>query len=102
MRFWKLPKARRCRRALFLSVPLLSLAGPALSFSGTEGASFLDIPVGARPAALGGAYSALAEDAYAPVWNPGGLSLAPANDLTGMHLSYLEDISYEYLSFVHS
>jgi hypothetical protein len=35
----------------------------------------LDAPAGARPAALGGAYSALADDAYAPAWNPAGLGL---------------------------
>jgi hypothetical protein len=74
---------------------------PLLASSGTEGASFLDIPVGAGPAALGSAYSALATDAYATTWNPGALGRVDSNQLAGQHLSYLESINYEYLSFVH-
>jgi hypothetical protein len=69
--------------------------------SGTEAASFLDIPVGARPAALGSAYSAMAGDAYAPVWNPAGLGFLNNTEVAGMHLSYLESINYEFASFVH-
>jgi hypothetical protein len=38
-------------------------------------AAALDAPFGARPAALGRAYTALADDAYAPVWNPAGLAV---------------------------
>jgi len=75
--------------------------GSALASSGTEGASFLNIPVGARPAALGSAYSALASDVYAPTWNPGGLGRVDSTQIAGQHLSYLESIYYEYASFVH-
>jgi hypothetical protein len=69
--------------------------------SGTEGASFLDIPVGARPAALGSAYSALAADAYAPVWNPAGLGFMDHTEVAGQHLSYVDSIHYEYLGLAH-
>ena len=69
--------------------------------SGTEGASFLDIPVGGRPAALGGAYSALAVDAYAPVYNAGGLGFLSATQLSGMHLDYAGAGGYEFVSLVH-
>jgi len=79
----------------------MGAAEPVQASSGTEGASFLDIPVGAGPAALGGAYTALAADAYAPTWNPAGLGFVPDNELSGQHLSYLESMNYEYLSFVH-
>jgi len=72
----------------------------AASGSGTEAASFLDIPVGARPAALGGAYTALAEDAYSPVWNPAGVAFNDQLQLAGQHLSYLESIHYEYAGVV--
>ena len=70
--------------------------------SGTEGASFLDIPVGAGPAALGSAYTAMATNAYAPIWNPAGLSRLSGTEVAAQHLSYLESMNYEYLSFVHS
>jgi hypothetical protein len=74
---------------------------PLFAAEGTEGASFLNIPVGARPAALGSSYSALAEDVYAPTWNPGGLGRVDSTQIAGQHLSYLESIYYEYLGFVH-
>src|ERR1051326_475008 len=82
-------------------VALLCFPGKAFSSVGTEGASFLDIPVGAGPAALGSAYTALANDAYAPVWNPAGLGMLSGNELAGQHTSYLESMHYEFLSFVH-
>src|SRR5438445_4072556 len=80
---------------------ILNFALPLRASSGTEGAAFLDIPVGAGPAALGAAYTALAHHAYAPTCNPGGLSFLDSTQLAGEHLSYLESIHYEYLSFVH-
>jgi len=67
--------------------------------SGTEGAAFLDIPVGAGPAALGGSYAALAKDAYAATYNPAGLGFLDAPQFSGQHLSYLDTLHYEYLSF---
>jgi hypothetical protein len=57
--------------------------------------------VGAGPAALGGAYTALAADAYAPTWNPAGLARLSDTEAAAQHLSYLESMNYEYLSFVH-
>jgi len=74
---------------------------PVHAGAGTEAASFLDIPVGGRPAALGDAYAALADDAYAMTSNPGGLGFVNTTELAGQHLSYLESIHYEYMSLVH-
>lgn len=71
------------------------------SATGSEGASFLDIPVGGRPAALGSAYSAMTEDAYAPFYNPAGLGFLKSTQLAGQHLSYLESIRVEAVSLVH-
>ena len=84
-------------------IVVVSLMSPVKSFgsSGTEGASFLDIPVGAGPAALGSAYTALAKNAYAPVWNPAGLSFVDAPQLAGQHLAYLESIHHEYLGIAY-
>lgn len=90
------PKAvRGWALALALVLPVL----PA-SAAGKDGAAFLSIPAGGRPAALGGAYSALAYDAYAPAWNPSGLGLLPSAQLAGMHLEYAESIGYEFVSYV--
>ncbi len=89
------------KRAAYLLLSLLLFGAKVQADPGTEGASFLDIPVGAGPAAVGSAYSALASDAYAPVWNPGGLGLIHQNQFAAQHLSYVETIHYEFASFVH-
>ena len=88
-----------------LIIGLLAALGSFLSplvvwaSSGTEGAAFLDIPVGAGPAAMGAAYSALAEDAYAPTLNPAGLAFLDSSQFAGQHLAYVDSIHYEYLGF---
>jgi hypothetical protein len=85
---------------IFLSAfCLLSSALPLQASSGTEGAAFLDIPVGAGPAAMGGAYTALAKDAYAATYNPAGLGFLESLQFSGQHLSYIDSMHYEYLSF---
>lgn len=81
-----------------LCIGLTALASTAHASRGTEGAAFLNIPVGARPAAMGSAYAALADDAYAPVWNPGGLGSVSSLQLAGQHISYLESMRYEFAS----
>jgi hypothetical protein len=85
-------------------VALLSLIGLLQGLSwgsvGSEGAAFLEIPVGAGPAAMGAAYSALANDAYAPTWNPAGLGFLAGPQIAGQHLAYLDSLHYEYASAV--
>src|ERR1035437_8584456 len=88
------------RRGFIVCLVLAAAATGAWSSSGTEGASFLDIPVGGAPAALGSAYTAQANNAYAPVWNPAGLGFLHSLEFTGMHLSYLGPVSYEHAGLV--
>ncbi|MBI5199959.1 MAG: PorV/PorQ family protein [Elusimicrobia bacterium] len=86
------------RAAVLAAAAVVCAVGEAGAFSGAEGASFLDIPVGGRPAALGSAYSSLAADSYAPIWNPAGLGALSQGEASLMHLSYLEAMSYESVS----
>lgn len=82
---------------VFLAVAVsVALAGPGHAAVGSSAASFLNIPVGGRPAALGGAYGALASDAYAPVWNPAGLGALRRSEAALTHLDYADAIGYEY------
>lgn len=85
--------------SLFLLLPL-GRPDDARAASGSEAAAFLDIPVGARPAALGGAYSALATDGYAAAFNPAGLGALDAKRLTLTHLDHLE-ADYEFAGYAH-
>lgn len=100
------PRRRKCAIPLwglhrFGAAALLILMASAASnaSSGSEGAAFLAIPVGAGPAAMGSAYSALANDAYATTLNPAGLGFLGSAQVAGQHLDYLESIHYEYLGF---
>jgi hypothetical protein len=95
----------RFRKAavFFVAGKLLLVNTPTLwAFAGEEGASFLEVPVGARPAAMGSAYTALADDAYAPVWNPAGLGFLESTQFAGMHQIYVDNTSFDYLSAVHT
>jgi len=85
-------------RASFFFLTLLTFQPASIlwSASGTEGAAFLDIPVGAGPAALGSAYAVLARGAYAPVYNPAGLGYVIGPQVAAQHLAYLESMHYEF------
>ncbi|OGS49479.1 MAG: hypothetical protein A3J79_13345 [Elusimicrobia bacterium RIFOXYB2_FULL_62_6] len=69
---------------------------------GTTGAGFLNLGMGARAIAMGGAYSAVADDASAAYWNPAGLVRSEGASFMFMHASYLSGISFDYLSFAAS
>ena len=49
---------------------------------GTTGAQFLKIGTGARPVAMGYAFSAVADDLNALYWNPAGLALQMDRQMT--------------------
>lgn len=91
-------KFKRLILGLGLLIPAFS-AIHGKEGSGSEAASFLNIPVGAEPAGLGGAYSSMATNAYAPVWNAGGLGFAEGTQLAAQHLAYLQSINYEFVGF---
>src|SRR6056297_1174625 len=62
-------------RVLTVIVLVLMIAGAlfADNLSGVQ-ASFVDIGFGARAMGMGGAYTAVAENAYATSWNPAGIN----------------------------
>lgn len=51
----------------------------------TQAGAFLRIPVGARPAGMGNAFVAVADDANADFWNPGGLYQIETTTIGGMY-----------------
>ncbi len=62
---------------------------------GTGNSAFTQIAVGARPAAMGQAFAAVANDADANFWNPAGLTQIDRPQIRAMHLFYLADINLE-------
>ncbi|PIU18927.1 MAG: hypothetical protein COT18_09545 [Elusimicrobia bacterium CG08_land_8_20_14_0_20_59_10] len=69
--------------------------------AGTTAADFLNLPVGARAAGMGGAYSAISEDASGIYWNPAGLIQIPKLSAIFMRTQYVADINYQYAAYAH-
>ena len=71
--------SRKCPKLLCGLIPLffLILAVSPASFAGVDAMPHLRLGAGARSIGLGGAFTAIADDATATVWNPAGLGSAP-------------------------
>lgn len=66
------------RPSVRLSLAALLIASFAAPASATKYAGeFMKIPVGARAIGMGGAFSAVSDDATAPYWNPAGMVFLP-------------------------
>jgi hypothetical protein len=61
---------------------------------GTTAAPFLQIGVGARSAALGGAFTALSDDGSALYWNPAGIDRFQANEFDANYSKWIADMSF--------
>ena len=68
---------------------------------GTSGADFLTVGVGARPLAMGGAFTAVdsGADANAVNWNPGALGFVEKSNVTASYNSLFKDQSQGYLGY---
>ena len=73
--------------------PVYSAGGP-----GTGAANFLKIPVGARETSLGGAFTAVADNANAVYYNPAGLGLLRNPEISFTQNNFVEGISQQWLS----
>jgi len=61
----------------------------------------VDLQLGARPQAMGGAFTALADDANAVVWNPACLTKVKVGELGFMHgiMSDFSGVNIDFLSY---
>lgn len=69
---------------------------------GMDACAFLKIDVGARAAALGGAYTAVSDDATASFWNPAGLLRFKGWQVCTMYNSYIQGMKHYFLSYAES
>ncbi|TPW18265.1 MAG: hypothetical protein FD129_36, partial [bacterium] len=67
--------------------------------AGHEPFNFLFLDADARAAAMGGAYTAIAKDANALLYNPAGLARIGAHEAAFMENRYAEGVSQEYLAY---
>jgi hypothetical protein len=66
---------RRSRSLLAAAISLLLFASPAAATK--YAGEFMKIPVGARAVGMGGAFTAVSDDATSPYWNPAGMVFLP-------------------------
>jgi hypothetical protein len=81
------------RAAAVCSVLVLLCARPV--FCAPSAFAFLEVPAGARAAALGGAFASLAQGVEAAFWNPAGLEGVKGVQITGTHAEYLQTLRLE-------
>ena len=85
--------------AIILWLVALPFAADALNDNaGTTGYNFLKVGVGARPAALGGAYVGVAGEVEAVAWNPAGLLGIEERTASASFSRYLIDTQSGFLS----
>ena len=83
-------------RALMLAMPMAVLAAPVLAEQ--PGFAFLEVPAGARAAAMGGAYSSVARGAEAAFWNPAGLAEFDGTQFVGTHTETYTHLRHEQVA----
>lgn len=90
--------------ALFCCAPSAALAAGGFdsASAGTSTSQFLKVASGARGAALGEAYAALADDAFALDWNPAGLINVKTNSMVFMHSPYLAGTYADYVAYAET
>src|SRR5262245_411302 len=84
---------------LIMVISPLGVPAYASETSGTSSFSFLNIPTGARAAAMGQAFTSVPNDVQGLVYNPASLATMAATQVSFEHLSYVEDVAQEAVAF---
>ena len=73
----------------------------AASGSGTTGAEYLKIGVGAREVAMAGAVAAIVNDGHSLYWNPAGAAKVDAQRLDASYNNLYQDTNQGFISYSH-
>lgn len=84
------------RRVLLAGLLLASVR----TCDAASGAAFLKAGAGARPAAMGHAYTAIADDVDSLYYNPGGLSRLTRPEIGATHAQWLLGASFDFIGYV--
>lgn len=82
---------------IFLALAIMFTSKCFAQEAGTE-LDFMNMGAGARPAALGDAFSSIADDANSVYWNPAGLARMKTVEGTWMHSDLNFGTTFDYLS----
>lgn len=91
---------QRVKTVFFFMIAILFSTNFSVAQTGNAGATglaFLKLGVGARAGGMGGAFSAISDDATATFWNPAGLTYSRAQ-VAFTHTEWLQDITNEFLA----
>jgi len=86
-------------RLTFLLLTALLWAAAGVRAAGTSSGAFLRVGWGARPTAMGDAFTAAADDVDALYWNPAGLNYIKRLQETFGHNSWIDGINAEHAAF---
>ena len=85
---------------MVLLLPLQAQGAQIFEKVGTLGGQSLKIGVGARAAAMGDAYVAIADDATAVYWNPAGIARLSGQSISINHTAWPADILFDQAAYV--
>lgn len=85
---------------MILLLPLHAEGAQIFEKVGTLGGQSLKIGVGARAAAMGDAYVAIADDATAVYWNPAGIARLSGQTITLNHTAWPAEILFDQAAYV--
>ena len=92
-----LSTSRRTRFAALAAALLLATPASADKYA----AEFLKAPVGPRAIGMGGAFTAVTDDATAPYWNPAGMVYLPYREVVLMHAEKFGNLAnHDYVTAV--
>lgn len=97
MKFVTLTTSILCLAVL---MPFMGLRAQNVSKVGTTTAQFLQIGVGSRAVAMGGAYVAVSDDASGLYWNAAGITGLENNEIITSHSEWLAGIDFDYVGAV--
>jgi hypothetical protein len=91
---------RRWARNLITGTALLAwlLGSPQVSRANRYAGEFLQVAVGARALGMGGAYCSLAQEGFAPYWNPAGIGRMGHGALSVQHATLFDLAQHEYIN----
>jgi long-subunit fatty acid transport protein len=87
-------------RAVFVGALLALSVSARAAGAGTSSAQFLKLGAGARAAAMGDAFAAVADDATATYWNPAGIAQIENPEVTAMQNNGLVETQYQFIAAV--
>jgi outer membrane protein OmpA-like peptidoglycan-associated protein len=85
--------------AVFFAMSCISLYA-GIELAGTTASNFIKIPPFARAVGMGEAFTAVSDGTYGLYYNPAGLSSVLGFEAQITHISWFQNMNYEFISFV--